>query len=810
MSQRSVKDCAAAPVGGSSPVHVPEKDKNDVELSQEDLTITKSRVSNTGPATSMELQEDSESGLFNGTEKEMSPSTSKLTKKESLKVQKLNYKQEKKRATQELLSNLKDPSVVIRADCLKVRGTLKSWTKMWCVLKPGVFLIYKDRKSEHWVGTVMLNVCELIERPSKKDGFCFKLYHPLDQSIWAVKGPEGEAVGSITQPLPSSYLIVRSASESHGRCWMDALELALRCSTLHKRTSTKDGKEASVEPGWNDMSGTPSSLMPLLNPSDMHTHPKHLTDAEQEGTPFAGQGIRWDSPEPPNGLSPHPEESDEDGTAERTEDSDSDVSDRQDGGSQSGGSHSNGGSPFSAESQTEWTTYVEEANEELGEVGEAAQTETVSEENKGLIWTLLKQVRPGMDLSKVVLPTFILEPRSFLDKLSDYYYHADLLSKASLEENAYMRMKKVVQWYLSGFYKKPKGLKKPYNPIIGEIFRCLWVHPETDSKTFYIAEQVSHHPPVSAFYISNRKDGFCISGSILAKSKFYGNSLSAILDGEGTLTFLNRGEDYIMTMPYAHCKGILLGTMTLEFGGKVMIECEKTGYKAEVEFKLKPFLGSSDTLNMITGKIKLGKQTLCTLEGHWDQEVFIQENGSTASEPFWTPTVEIRNQRLQRCIVPQNEQFPFESEWLWQHVTQAILDRDQNLATHEKSLLEEAQRQSARHRKETGTIWLPRLFHQDISGSWHYRYSDTRPWDALNDVLQFEKYGVIRAKMKHGPCIAPVLGLGGASVGSKNYHSDELDLLKHKGNIHRRKCSTPDPQHQDSSDNDGRSEKSMR
>uniref|UniRef100_UPI00358FE9D0 oxysterol-binding protein-related protein 8-like isoform X2 n=1 Tax=Myxine glutinosa TaxID=7769 RepID=UPI00358FE9D0 len=242
--------------------------------------------------------------------------------------------------------------------------------------------------------------------------------------------------------------------------------------------------------------------------------------------------------------------------------------------------------------------------------------------------------------------------------------------------------------------------------------------------------------------------------------------------------------------------------MTLEFGGKVMIECEKTGYKAEVEFKLKPFLGSSDTLNMITGKIKLGKQTLCTLEGHWDQEVFIQENGSTASEPFWTPTVEIRNQRLQRCIVPQNEQFPFESERLWQHVTQAILDRDQNLATHEKSLLEEAQRQSARHRKETGTIWLPRLFHQDISGSWHYRYSDTRPWDALNDVLQFEKYGVIRAKMKHGPCIAPVLGLGGASVGSKNYHSDELDLLKHKGNIHRRKCSTPDPQHQDSSDND--------
>lgn len=64
------------------------------------------------------------------------------------------------------------------------------------------------------------------------------------------------------------------------------------------------------------------------------------------------------------------------------------------------------------------------------QAGEASQVETVSEENKGLIWGLLKQLRPGMDLSKVVLPTFILEPRSFLDKLSDYYYHADLLSQS--------------------------------------------------------------------------------------------------------------------------------------------------------------------------------------------------------------------------------------------------------------------------------------------------------------------------------------------------------------------------------------------
>ena len=67
-----------------------------------------------------------------------------------------------------------------------------------------------------------------------------------------------------------------------------------------------------------------------------------------------------------------------------------------------------------------------------------------------------------------------------------------------------------------------QGLKKPYNPIIGEMFRCMWPNTANDSKTFFISEQVSHHPPVSAFYCSNRKDGYVIGGTILAKSKFYG------------------------------------------------------------------------------------------------------------------------------------------------------------------------------------------------------------------------------------------------------------------------------------------------
>ncbi|XP_032270466.1 oxysterol-binding protein-related protein 5 isoform X2 [Phoca vitulina] len=653
--------------------------------------------------------------LYNGSDKECVSPTAKVTKKEALKAQKENYRQEKKRATKQLFSALTDPSVVIMADSLKIRGTLKSWTRLWCVLKPGVLLIYKTPKVGQWVGTVLLHCCELIERPSKKDGFCFKLFHPLDQSVWAMKGPKGESVGSITQPLPSSYLIFRAASESDGRCWLDALELALRCSSLLRLSTCKQGRDG--EPGSSPDASPPSlcGLPPSAAIHDQDLCP--LNGSSLENDAFSDKSERENAEESDNETHEHSGKTNESGSAQ---------------------------SETLAGPVPRGTMYVEQVHEELGELGQASQVETVSEENKSLIWVLLRQLRPGMDLSRVVLPTFVLEPRSFLDKLSDYYYHADLLSRAALEGDAYSRIKLVLQWYLSGFYKKPKGIKKPYNPILGETFRCCWFHPQTNSHTFYIAEQVSHHPPVSAFHISNRKDGFCISGSITAKSRFYGNSLSALLDGKATLTFLNLAEDYTLTMPYAHCKGILYGAMTMELGGRVTIECEKTNFQAELEFKLKPFFGGSTSTNQISGKITSGEEVVARLRGHWDREVFLKEEGRGSMELFWNPSREVRGQRLKRHTVLLEDQTELESERLWQHVTRAIGEGDQHKATQEKSSLEEMQRQRIREHQQNLVPWKPQLFRLDpATQEWRYQHEDRSPWDPLKDIAQFEQDGVL-------------------------------------------------------------------
>lgn len=66
---------------------------------------------------------------------------------------------------------------------------------------------------------------------------------------------------------------------------------------------------------------------------------------------------------------------------------------------------------------------------------------------------------------------------------SDFLSHADLLALVPKINDPLQRLLALLKWYLSAFYIKPKGAKKPYNPILGEYFRCKWIHP-TNSGNF--------------------------------------------------------------------------------------------------------------------------------------------------------------------------------------------------------------------------------------------------------------------------------------------------------------------------------------
>lgn len=60
------------------------------------------------------------------------------------RIQKQSYQNVKKRFTNEVDQLLKDSSIVIVSDWLKVRGTFRDWTKLWAVLKPGLIVFYRN------------------------------------------------------------------------------------------------------------------------------------------------------------------------------------------------------------------------------------------------------------------------------------------------------------------------------------------------------------------------------------------------------------------------------------------------------------------------------------------------------------------------------------------------------------------------------------------------------------------------------------------------------------------------------------------
>ena len=73
---------------------------------------------------------------------------------------------------------------------------------------------------------------------------------------------------------------------------------------------------------------------------------------------------------------------------------------------------------------------IEEAMDQGGEEQqqiEGTETEVLEPEAKNILLHLLSQVRIGMDLSRVTLPTFILEPKSLLEKLTDFFTHPDVM-----------------------------------------------------------------------------------------------------------------------------------------------------------------------------------------------------------------------------------------------------------------------------------------------------------------------------------------------------------------------------------------------
>ena len=128
---------------------------------------------------------------------------------------------------------------------------------------------------------------------------------------------------------------------------------------------------------------------------------------------------------------------------------------------------------------------------------------------------------------------------------------------------------------------------------------------------------------MSAFYTECQARNISFTGNIYTKSAFLGLSVAVsqlvtrcheitgikILNllslqvhnvGEGKISVLDHGEDYVLTFPSAYGNSIMT-TPWVELGGGCKITCPQSGYSANIEFKRKPFWGAE--YNKVTAEI---------------------------------------------------------------------------------------------------------------------------------------------------------------------------------------------------------------
>jgi len=150
--------------------------------------------------------------------------------------------------------------------------------------------------------------------------------------------------------------------------------------------------------------------------------------------------------------------------------------------------------------------------------------------------------------------------------------------------------------------------------MLGETFEYI----DRRTNTRGVAEQVSHHPPVSALHIENENWQFKQSTS--PSTKFLGNSLDLTTHGQSYVYFPKTKDHFYYTNPCTRVHNIILGSMWLEHFGHVSIKNLKNGETCVINFKKSGMF--QGTQYKVEGYVYDSKGTQCVkLEGTWDQYV---------------------------------------------------------------------------------------------------------------------------------------------------------------------------------------------
>lgn len=420
--------------------------------------------------------------------------------------------------------------------------------------------------------------------------------------------------------------------------------------------------------------------------------------------------------------------------------------------------------------------------------------EDISYSFKSTLLKFLKQIASATgDLSQLTCPAIMLSGKSLVEYSQYWASHPDLLADIPSSSNSFDRMIATTKWFLStlwGSYAsrsfKDGYERKPYNPILGEQFFATWSHPEAGTTTL-ICEQVSHHPPITAFHIENDSKNVIVNGFNGQKTRFTGTSIKVVQDGQIQLWIPQYEEEIRITYPEVYMRSLFTGSPFLELTGTSFIQ-SSTGSSTEIHFIPKPwFSGEYHKIRAIINGSKIQNQLQssnsslsCTesitnissdneeclyLSGKWTESIFASSNpfldsnwngneykaSSAATSSNRTRNIVsslnknhnssyIFHDSQSHSIFSMNERSlneiqdnDLDTYHVWGQVTAALQQKNYDLATSLKTTIEEEQRDLRKMRSETETTWNPKFFEYVDDNSKSASFTEF-PWRFIGKI----------------------------------------------------------------------------
>ncbi|KAK5169696.1 Oxysterol-binding protein 4 [Saxophila tyrrhenica] len=348
-------------------------------------------------------------------------------------------------------------------------------------------------------------------------------------------------------------------------------------------------------------------------------------------------------------------------------------------------------------------------------MGSEQEAANVPQGSKGTWSSFLKSMASfNGDLSTMTAPAFILSTTS-LTEFSAYWSEMPrILTAPAAEKDKEKRMVAVLKWFLSTLKQqyasrneKLGSEKKPLNPFLGELFLGKW--EDEAGTTQLVSEQVSHHPPVTAYSIWNNKHGVRLQGYNAQKASF-GRTINVRQVGHAVFHIDQYDEDYLITLPSLHIEGLITGSPFVELNKSSYI-ISSSGLTARIDYSGRGWMsGSKNTLSAVIyphGKEKSKSDVLYTAEGSWTDTFTIKDARSKSTLETYNAKKESKATLQVAAIESQDA---LETRRAWRKVAAAIEKGDMNAVSHEKSIIEESQR--ALRRKEAGESreWERRFF----------------------------------------------------------------------------------------------------